>query len=1587
MPIKLRTLKGTALTYEELDRNFSQVFYSASVANGNLQLWYTGSANLSTVEGGLTVSYTPRLGATIPLNVAAGGGGSTGTSAAGGVSGNVQYKDNSGLLAGDDGLFYDAVNRRLGIGTISPTRHLQIQSNTTTPAVLRFAGVASATSVAGGKTFMEFYRGDTEVVGEIGLLENTGTALTINAKTSKGLALSVDGSRKIIVSGSGVGIGSNFAGTPNQTLTLVGTMGIGDSMTDANQSVIKQLAGITSDSLPLGATTQGLLIETPKGDFGGNLVIGLNTTSTLGNEGFSIVRGAKGVYPLNTPPVATFKAKGYVGLGTNNPTAILHVQTGSLGGTLGNVIHNNIFQNTAIENTEYLEIKSVRTAAGNNWNTSGKRIQMKVDFTHMGYMQFNGTGNNGGISFGAGTSNVGELSILERMRIQENGYVGIGTTTPSAKFQVVGNGASDPGGTAVFTGTNLSSHFYYLASEDTFIRGGKTTSKLYLGDANRVDSNDSATTIYIGTSFSVPGYRVHIQGSTHLSGATLLAGATTLNNTLTVAGATTLSNTLGVTGATTLSNTLGVTGATNLNSTLGVTGATTLNNTLTVAGAANLNSSLTVLGNATVNGTLTVVGGSQTQTNVTSTGTLRGINVTGEFRAGGYAPQYWYANGGIVTETVINSTVGPVIGFHNPNVYGSSIQLTGPGEFKFWQQNGTSLANITANNYTGLWKGADYNTGAIANNIVQRNANGHIFGTFLNVTNPGDAGQAILGRFAGFNSTDPNGSDNFLRYYSAQVAANALSGKTMNIAGTATSLASNRDSYVGAGVMSNVVGQLGWKNYGAGHTIFAASNSTSPNGTVVGNKDSQIIWASTHPTLMGWNGVSTYGVRVDSARLADNATLADTATLATQATKLTNSRLTYASTGVIDNVVGQLAWKSWAINNHTIFDASAKTSPQGTTIDHLNAQIPWSVTTTTGQGYPNLMGWNGTNTHGVRVDSARLADTATLATQATKLVSNRTNYNGTGVIDNVVGQLAWKANGNNHTIFDASAGVSPQDNVIGKKNPTYNWVETYPTLMGWANGATHGVRVDSARQADICPDYLPLQGGTMGGSITFLDYGSATPARRGIYGYVGNSNDQWFVGGGSAGDDKGFLELATGDNGGTYGGYDPIYVSQYSGYLTAQNSPTLSRRAKLLDEYGNTTFPGTLVVGTDGHEEASVGRAGFTRGGLTYPSAYLFSNTSGWGLWSDNSQETWGNRQGGGALISYNRARKRAFVDPPLNVNSLFTNGDISFYDSNASTTALPENSYLTAARRYRFSKVIDTTNFTVLCRVDADYPGGTIKLTAVGVNGATVINANVDIMVTHYKNIDIKSFACTYSTLVLDIRSDDNGQFSIGAKIQSRHSTSDPTMPVEFEIFPQNSERVKIDGATVIPFSANTPASQLIHVCDWGTKQSAFSPNNPSGPINSDAWNSSFQTTTGYRGNHSVCGMMYNGFRSDLFPAYQITATSTSIRQVVNGTVLSNAAQYMSDRRLKEKIKPIKGGLSKVLALEGVNFNWKKHEFRDFPTERQAGFIAQQVEEVLPDLVSDDGEMKSINYNGIVPYLVEAIKELKAEIELLKKK
>lgn len=93
-------------------------------------------------------------------------------------------------------------------------------------------------------------------------------------------------------------------------------------------------------------------------------------------------------------------------------------------------------------------------------------------------------------------------------------------------------------------------------------------------------------------------------------------------------------------------------------------------------------------------------------------------------------------------------------------------------------------------------------------------------------------------------------------------------------------------------------------------------------------------------------------------------------------------------------------------------------------------------------------------------------------------------------------------------------------------------------------------------------------------------------------------------------------------------------------------------------------------------------------------------------------------------------------------------------------------------------------------------------------------------------------------------------------------------------------------------------------------------------------------------------------------------------------GTITEN-----SSLRYKENVETIKYGLDKVLQMRGVSYNKKDNGVTEI------GLIAEELNEIVPELVNknEEGLPDSVSYGRVVVYLIEAIKDLKKEIEELK--
>jgi hypothetical protein len=103
-----------------------------------------------------------------------------------------------------------------------------------------------------------------------------------------------------------------------------------------------------------------------------------------------------------------------------------------------------------------------------------------------------------------------------------------------------------------------------------------------------------------------------------------------------------------------------------------------------------------------------------------------------------------------------------------------------------------------------------------------------------------------------------------------------------------------------------------------------------------------------------------------------------------------------------------------------------------------------------------------------------------------------------------------------------------------------------------------------------------------------------------------------------------------------------------------------------------------------------------------------------------------------------------------------------------------------------------------------------------------------------------------------------------------------------------------------------------------------------------------------------------------------------------VNGDAGGTGAwQNDSDERLKKNIRTIDNALDKVARLRGVTFEWK--DTQNHPEGQQMGLIAQEVEEIVPEVVEKKGEYYSMATSNLVALLIEAVKEQQEQIEDLK--
>ena len=136
---------------------------------------------------------------------------------------------------------------------------------------------------------------------------------------------------------------------------------------------------------------------------------------------------------------------------------------------------------------------------------------------------------------------------------------------------------------------------------------------------------------------------------------------------------------------------------------------------------------------------------------------------------------------------------------------------------------------------------------------------------------------------------------------------------------------------------------------------------------------------------------------------------------------------------------------------------------------------------------------------------------------------------------------------------------------------------------------------------------------------------------------------------------------------------------------------------------------------------------------------------------------------------------------------------------------------------------------------------------------------------------------------------------------------------------------------------------------------------------------------------NQNSVGYVFESNASNGYVAILKGGTDASYPLDVTGSIRSTADVIAySDRRVKENIKTIDNALDKVTKLRGVSYNRKDIEDKS----TKIGVIAQEVKDILPEVVDQDGDDKySVAYGNMAGLFIEAIKELEARVKELENK
>ena len=199
----------------------------------------------------------------------------------------------------------------------------------------------------------------------------------------------------------------------------------------------------------------------------------------------------------------------------------------------------------------------------------------------------------------------------------------------------------------------------------------------------------------------------------------------------------------------------------------------------------------------------------------------------------------------------------------------------------------------------------------------------------------------------------------------------------------------------------------------------------------------------------------------------------------------------------------------------------------------------------------------------------------------------------------------------------------------------------------------------------------------------------------------------------------------------------------------------------------------------------------------------------------------------------------------------------------------------------------------------------------------------------------------------------------------------------------PTNNQQATVNGITYV---YNSTKTAWLRASTTGANLTANSLSITSSTTSSSTTSGALLVTGGV----GIQGSLFVGSQINATAGTVSTSTSTGALVVAGGVgiggnlFVGGSLTESSSATLKENITPIDGALDLILQLTGVIYDRK-----DGSRKNEAGLIAEEVNKVLPNLITldDQGIPLGVQYTKLTAYLIEAVKSLKAEIDQLKKR